>query len=106
MGRVHSKGRAKGGRKRPMFNTFTIVPGDSHLEVPTQRWTVRVPERYRDRAPRTVRLANGGDGYLIEGLAVRENAFDLYGGKGRENWGPFGQTYESTAGTRSAEDRL
>jgi len=89
-----------------MYNNFIVVSGDTHLEVPAARWTNRVPDQYRDRVPRNVRLANGGDGSLIEGSAVRENAFDLYGGKGRENWGPFGQTYESTPGTRSAEDRL
>jgi predicted TIM-barrel fold metal-dependent hydrolase len=85
---------------------YRYISGDTHLEVPAQRWTCRVPERYRDRAPRTVRLANGADGFLIEGQPVRENAFDLYGGKGRDAWGPFGQTYESTRGTASAEDRL
>jgi hypothetical protein len=76
------------------------------MEVPAWRWTNRVPEKYRDRAPRTVRLANGADGFLIEGSPVRESAFDLYGGKGRDQWGPFGQTYESTPGTAGAEDRL
>jgi predicted TIM-barrel fold metal-dependent hydrolase len=88
------------------MTTHRYISGDTHLEVPAQCWTCRVPERYRDRAPRTVRLANGADGFLIEGQPVRENAFDLYGGKGRDAWGPFGQTYESTPGTASAEDRL
>lgn len=89
-----------------MTRSYQYISGDTHLEVPAQRWTVRVPERYRDRAPRTVRLANGADGFLIEGQPVRENAFDLYGGKGRDAWGPFGQTYDSTPGTASAADRL
>jgi predicted TIM-barrel fold metal-dependent hydrolase len=85
---------------------YRYISGDTHLEVPAQRWTKRVPAPYRDRAPRTVRLSNGADGFLIEGSPVRENAFDLYGGKGRGAWGPFGQTYESTVGTASAQDRL
>lgn len=89
-----------------MDREYKIVSGDTHLEVPTQRWTVRVPARYQDRVPRTVRLPDGGDGYLVEGMRARENAFDLYGGKGRDSWGPFGQTYESTPGTASAADRL
>jgi predicted TIM-barrel fold metal-dependent hydrolase len=89
-----------------MAKKYKIISGDTHLEVPAERWTQRIPERYRDRAPRTVRLANGADGFLIEGSAIRENAFDLYGGKGREHWGPFGQNYESTPGTASAADRL
>ncbi len=87
-------------------NTYNYISGDTHLEVPAQRWTRRVPEKFRDRAPRNIRLANGADGFLIEGQPVRENAFDLYGGKGRDAWGPFGQTYESTPGTASAQDRL
>ena len=31
---------------------------------------------------------------------------DLYGGKGRENWTPFGQTYEGTAVTGSPQQRM
>lgn len=89
-----------------MAREYKIISGDTHMEVAPERWTVRVPERYRDRAPRRVRLSNGADGMLVEGNPIRENAFDLYGGKGRDNWGPFGQTYESTPGTASAEDRL
>jgi predicted TIM-barrel fold metal-dependent hydrolase len=89
-----------------MAREYKYISGDTHLEVPYQRWTVRVPEKWRDRAPRTVKLENGADGFLIEGSAIRENAFDLYGGKGRDEWGPFGQTYDSTPGTHSAEERV
>jgi predicted TIM-barrel fold metal-dependent hydrolase len=89
-----------------MAREYRYITGDTHLEVPAWRWTNRVPEKYRDRAPRTVRLANGADGFLVEGQPIRESAFDLYGGKGRDQWGPFGQSYESTPGTASPEDRL
>ena len=89
-----------------MTRTYRYFSGDTHLEVPAWRWTDRVPEKYRDRAPRTVRLANGADGFLIEGQPIRESAFDLYGGKGRDAWGPYGQSYDSTPGTASAADRL
>lgn len=85
---------------------YRVISGDTHLEIPAERWTNRVPDKFRARAPRTVRLANGADGFLIEGSPVRENAMDLYGGKGRGQWGPFGQTYASTPGTASAADRL
>ena len=33
-------------------------------------------------------------------------AFDLYGGKGRDVWAPFGQRYEDTPGTGTPEQRL
>jgi predicted TIM-barrel fold metal-dependent hydrolase len=89
-----------------MTRRYTYISGDTHMEVPAWRWTGRVPEKYRDRAPRVVRLANGADGFLVEGQPVREMAFDLYGGKGRDHWGPSGQSYDSTPGTASPEARL
>jgi predicted TIM-barrel fold metal-dependent hydrolase len=89
-----------------MTREYRYITGDTHLELPAERWTKRVPEKYRDRAPRTVRLANGGDAMLIEGQPLRENPMDLYGGKGRDVWHPWGQTYESTPGTAGPEDRL
>ena len=89
-----------------MGRQYRYISGDTHLEIPAWRWTNRVPDKYRERVPRTVRLANGADGFLVEGLPIREMAFDLYGGKGRDQWGPSGQSYESTPGTAGAEDRL
>jgi predicted TIM-barrel fold metal-dependent hydrolase len=89
-----------------MTREYRYISGDTHMEVPAWRWTDRVPEKYRDRAPRTVRLESGADATLVEGQPVRENPMDLYGGKGRDVWNPYGQTYAETPGTGSAEERL
>lgn len=88
-----------------MGREYHYISGDTHLEVPTWRWTPRVPEKYRDRAPRTVRLANGSDALLVEGQPLRENANDMYGGKG-ESWRPTGNNYDNTPGTGTPEERL
>ena len=85
---------------------YQCISGDSHLEVDSKVWVPRIPEKYRERAPRLIRTATGGDAWVIEGVAAREVPSDLYGGKGRENWAPFGQTYEGTAGTGPAEQRV
>lgn len=85
---------------------YNCISGDSHLEVDSKVWIHRVPEKFRERAPRLVRTATGGDAWVIEGMAAREVPSDLYGGKGRDNWAPFGQTYEGTAGTGPAEQRI
>lgn len=85
---------------------YQCISGDSHLEVDSKAWIHRMPEKYRDRAPRLVRTATGGDAWVIEGMAAREVPSDLYGGKGRENWAPFGQTYEGTPGTGPGEQRV
>ena len=50
-----------------MASKYRLFSADSHLEISPARWTDRVPEKYRDRAPQLVKLANGGDGIIIEG---------------------------------------
>jgi len=83
-----------------------VVSGDTHLELDSKWWIERVPAEHRARAPRVIRLPDGGDAWVVEGAALRETPQDLYGGKGRTTWTPFGQSYETTAGTGPATQRL
>ena len=85
---------------------YNLISADSHLEIDARWWRDRVPATYRDQAPRVVRLPDGSDAWLIEGQALRQVPFDLYGGKGRDVWKPFGQNYETTPGTGSPDQRL
>ena len=85
---------------------YTRISGDSHLEVANERWTHRVDPRFRDRAPRTVKLETGADASQLEDLPPAQNPMDLYGGKGRDIWYPGGQTYERTPGTGSPQQRV
>ena len=57
-----------------MSRHYRCVSAGGHFESPPEQWTHRVPKQYRDRAPRRIKLANGGDGLLIEGRPL------LYGG--------------------------
>src|SRR5205823_11096185 len=50
-----------------MARQYNLMLADGHLEVPPERWVHRVPEKYRDRAPRTIHLPDGGDAQLIDG---------------------------------------
>jgi len=83
-----------------------LISADSHLEIDSKYWRDRVPAKHRDRVPKLLHLEDGGDAWLVEGLPLLEIPFDLYGGKGRENWAPFGQSYASARGTGTAEQRL
>jgi len=89
-----------------MSREYRIISGDSHLEIDSKWWVDRVPARYRARVPHLVPLADGGDAWLVEGRPLRQVPFDLYGGKGRDQWKPFGQSYETTRGTGPAAQRL
>jgi uncharacterized protein len=89
-----------------MPRAYRYVSGDSHLEIDSKAYLDRVPAEHRDRAPKVVRLPDGGDAWLVEGIPLREVPSDLYGGKGRDNWRPIGQAYETTPGTGSPEQRV
>ncbi len=85
---------------------YRLISADSHLEIDSKWWINRVPAEHRDRAPRVVRLPDGGDAWMVEGQPLRQVPFDLYGGKGRDAWKPFGQNYETTPGTGPAAQRI
>ena len=90
-----------------MATTYRYISGDSHLEIDSKHWIDRVPAKYRDQAPRLVRQADGSDAWTIGEKIVRPAAAaDLYGGKGRDEYVPFGGKYEGTPGTGTPEQRL
>src|SRR5262250_2681102 len=84
-----------------------LISSDGHLEVVPERWTPRMPVRYRDQAPRTIKLPDGGDAILVEGQAPYPVPFlDLRAGRTNETWQPFGVTVEDTAGVGPPEQRI
>jgi predicted TIM-barrel fold metal-dependent hydrolase len=90
-----------------MAREYTLISSDGHLEVPPERWSGRVPAKYRDRAPHTVHLPDGGDALMIEGQPLLEaNFLDLRAGRPAGQWQPFGLKVEDAAGTGSPEQRV
>jgi predicted TIM-barrel fold metal-dependent hydrolase len=89
-----------------MTRTYRYISADSHMEIDSKWWIDRVPAVYRDQAPRVVHLPDGSDAWLVEGAPLRQVPFDLYGGKGRDVWKPWGQNYATTPGTGPAEQRV
>ena len=84
-----------------------LLSSDGHLEVRPERWTPRMPATLRSLAPRTVKLPDGGDAFLVEGQEPRPVPFlDLRAGRTNETWQPFGVTVEDTAGVGPPEQRL
>src|SRR5207244_12789363 len=78
-----------------------------HLQVRPYRCTPRMPSKHRERAPRTIKLPDGGDALLIEGQPPYPAPFlDLRAGRTNETWVPFGATVDDTAGVGPPEQRL
>ena len=50
-----------------MARDYRIISAASHLQIAAERWTHHVPAKYRDEAPRTIRLPDGTDGTVAGG---------------------------------------
>lgn len=88
-----------------MARKYRLFSADSHLEISPSRWTNRVPEKYRDRAPRLVKLANGGDGIIVEGRPLYVVGLAI-AGKPYERHELRGISYEGSEGAGLPEQRL
>ena len=84
-----------------------LLSSDGHLEVKPERWTPRMPAKYRDKAPRTITLPDGGEALLVEGQEPRPvNFVDLRAGRTNDDWQPIGVRVEDTAGVGPPEQRV
>ncbi len=88
-----------------MAQRYNVISADSHLEISPERWTARVPAQHRGLAPRLVKLADGGDGIIVENRALYILGLAVTG-KRYEEHSPVGICYDGSPGTGSAEQRL
>ena len=88
-----------------MANRYNVISADAHLGISPDRWTDRVPARYRDYAPRLVKLADGGDGVIVENRPIYTLGLAI-AAKPYEEHSPVGITYESGEGSGSPEQRI
>src|SRR5262245_11372828 len=61
--------------------TYRVISADGHLETPPDVWVKYVPDAYKERAPRLVKLLEGGEGWLVEGQPLLHNGQNVAGGK-------------------------
>jgi predicted TIM-barrel fold metal-dependent hydrolase len=47
--------------------SFHVISTDNHIVEPRELFVTRMPKQYRDRAPRVLRGADGGDGWSWDG---------------------------------------
>ncbi len=62
-----------------MGRKYRVISGDGHVETPPDGWAAYVPAKYKDRAPRLIRLPNGADGWLVEGQPMLHNGQNIKG---------------------------
>lgn len=88
-----------------MARIYRRISADSHLEISPERWRPYVDPNYRDRAPRLVKLENGGDAVQVEGRALAVVGLAVTGIP-YQDYKPTGVTYEGGHGAGSPEQRL
>lgn len=88
-----------------MSRAYRCISADAHLEFPPDIWVHRVEAKYRDYAPRRIRLASGADGFLIEGQSIYQGGSNLYAGADPQTYDPVGLTWDRP-GTGGPQDRL
>ncbi len=89
-----------------MARHYRYISADGHYESPPEQWTHRVAKKYRERAPRRIKLADGRDALLLEGRPLIYGGTSLYGGRPPESFDPTVLDYDHTPGCGSAEQRL
>ncbi len=89
---------------------YRCISADGHLEVRPDRYTQRVPAKYRDHAPQVITLQDGTLAVLQEGKPIERLISNIACGRPYEERRPFdplpGENYENSPGTGSPEQRL
>ena len=91
-----------------MPRRYQAISADGHLETPPDGWLRHLPVGFRDLAPRLVRLPEGGEAWIVEGLPMIHNGQNLAAGgtvrvKGASYWNADGS---ARPGTGDARQRL
>jgi predicted TIM-barrel fold metal-dependent hydrolase len=89
---------------------LTLVSVDDHIvEPPSMTDYIRdhVPAKFKDRAPKVVRRADGTDAWLIEGQEIRTFGLNAVAGRPKEDWGTDPDTFEQVRrGTYDVHERI
>ena len=89
-----------------MAGKYHLLSADSHLEIAPDRWTQRVPAEFRDRAPRRIKLPNGGDGIIVENRNLYILGLAITSDRPFEDHTLSGVSYDWGAGAGPPEQRV
>ena len=90
-----------------LVRTYRMVSGDSHLQVPADFWTDRVPKKFRDLTPKRVKLATGGEVIVSAEGSQYFGGTGSYAGHTPEDFDPMvGFEYATAIGSGSPEQRV
>jgi len=89
-----------------MARKYRIVSADSHLDLSPERWRQRVPAKWRDLAPKVVKLDSGAEAFLMEGGQPRVIDYLQHAGVPKSEIHKQIPTFDKVAGAGDPEQRL
>lgn len=102
-----SRKKPAGGKKGPIMpRQYKVISGDGHIDLNPDVWRDRVAAKWRERAPKRVKMPNGSDAVVVDGGEPNTIGITRSVGVLHEKLATQVPTFENSAGTGPPEQRL
>src|SRR3954466_9878208 len=89
-----------------MARQHKCISGDGHIDLNPDIWRTGAQAKWRDRAPKRVKMPNGSDAIVIDGGKPHTIGVTRSVGIDHKDLAKQIPTFETSAGTGSPEQRL
>jgi uncharacterized protein len=89
-----------------MARQYKVISGDGHIDLNPDVWRNRVAVKWRDRAPKRVKMPNGSDAVVVDGGKPNTIGVTRSVRVARKDLAKQVPTFENSAGTGPPEQRL
>ena len=89
-----------------MPRQYKVISGDGHIDFNPDVWRDRVSAKWKDRAPKRVKMPNGSDAIVVDGGEPNTIGITRGVGVAHENMAREVPTFENTVGSGPPEQRL
>jgi len=89
-----------------MARQYKVISGDGHIDLNPDVWRNRVAAKWRERAPKRVKMPNGSDAVVVDGGKPNTIGVTRSVRVARKDLAKQVPTFENSAGTGSPEQRL
>ena len=89
-----------------MARQYKVFSGDGHIDLNPDVWRNRVAAKWRDRAPKRVKMPNGSDAVVVDGGKPNTIGVTRSVRVAHKDLAKQVPTFENNAGTGSPEQRL
>jgi len=89
-----------------MARQYRVISADGHIDLNPDVWRERVAAKWRDRAPKRVKMPNGSDAVVVDGGTPNTIGITRSVRVDRKDLAKQVPTFENSAGTGTPEQRL